>query len=259
MYQSQHNSSFYLCPRIKDSDEFHAYYGGKGTWLNRNTASHSGCAPTCGANVITTLAMNSSDYAEKLGITLDKRHFISQEDYSNILNGIYKYMGIFEIPWFNKRYDLLPPGEKPKFPVTMGTNMLLFASGVKRYGKKHGIPLDPTIMFTKGSSYYRGLAFIKLALTSGYPVVLLTSGSGFDYTIFERPYMQAPYKAHMKYQFVTITDVRGTAVKDEPDILITSLGKTGMIPYRTLYESWQSPKAVGSGLCYFIPEDEKKR
>lgn len=251
MYQSKNNSNFYLCPRIKGSDEFQAYYGGDQSWLDRNTAFRSGCAPTCGANIITILAMNSPTFAKKLGVTLDKRHFISQDDYTAILNGIYKYMGIFEIPWFNKQYDQLPRGEKPFFPVTMGTNMPLFAYGVKRYCKKHDIKLNYSIMYTRGTSYYRGLAFIKLALANGHPVVLLTSGSAFEYTMFERPYMQGPYKTTMKYNFVTITDVRESAIKDEPDIVITILGKTGLISYRTLYNSWQSPRALGSSLCHF--------
>lgn len=256
MYQSQSNSSFYLCPRIKGSDEFHAYYGGDQSWLDRNTAFRSGCAPTCAANVMTILAMNSVVYANKLDVSLDKRNFISQDDYTRILNGIYRYMGIFEVPWVNKCYDKSPREQLPTLPVTMGTNLLLFAFGVKRYGKKHGIKLKPNIMFTRDSNYYRGLAFIKLALTSGYPVVLLTTASSFDYTLFERPYMQGPCDVSMKYHFVTITDVRDTAINDEPDILITSLGKTGQISYKNLYNSWQSPRAVGSGLCYFVPGEE---
>lgn len=255
MFQSQNNSSFYLCPRIKGSDDFHAYYGGNQSWLERNTARFSGCAPTSGANVMTILAMNTPDFRSKLGITLDERLFISQDDFTQILTGIYKYMGIFEVPWFNKNYDKLPSHNKPSYPVTFGTNMRFFASGVRRYAKKHDIPLKSQIMYTRGSSYYRSLAFIKLALANGYPVVMLTTGNIFDYTMFDRPYMQGGYDTSMKYHFVTITDVRDSAVKDEPDILITSLGKTGLISYKTLYKSWQSPKAIGSSLAYFMPLD----
>lgn len=256
MYQSQHNSSFYFCPRIKGSDDFQAYYGGNQSWLGRNTARLAGCAPTCGANIMTILATNYPAFARKLGVTLDKRNFISQDDYINILNGIYKYMGIFEIPWFNKRYDQSPPGGPPRFPVSIGTNMPLFVSGVKRFAKKNDILLDSRIMYVRNSSYYRGLAFIKLALSNGYPVVLLTSGSDFKYTMYDRPYMQGAYETSMKYHFVTITDVRDTAIKDQPDILITILGKTGCISYKTLYDSWQSPKAIGSSLCSFIPMEK---
>lgn len=258
MYQAQNNSSFYLCPRIKGSDDFLAYYGGDQTWLDRNTACRSGCAPTCGANIMTILATNHPRYADKLNVHLDERSFISQDDYTTILNGIYKYMGIFEIPWFNKRYDQLPSGEVPRFPVTFGTNMPLFISGVKRFAKKHEIYLKSHHMPARNSTYFRGLAFIKMALSNGYPVVLLTGGNNFEYTMFDRPYMQAPYESTMKYHFVTITDVRDSALTDNPDILITSLGKTGLISYKTLYESWQSFKAVGSGLCYFVPLDEMK-
>lgn len=256
MYQSRNNSSFYLCPRIKGSDDFHAYYGGDQSWLDRNTAYRSGCAPTCGANIMTILAMNSPLFSERLDVTFDKRRFISQEDYTKILNGIYKYMGILEIPWFNKQYDQLPRESKTFFPVTVGTNLLLFSMGVKRFAKKNNIKLDSCIMFTRGSSYYRGLAFIKLALANGYPVVLLTTGASFDYTMFERPYMQGPYETTMRYNFVTITDVRESTKKDAPDILITILGKTGLISYKTLYDSWQSPRAMGSGLCYFVPNNK---
>lgn len=258
MFQSKNNPTV-LCPRIKGTDELHAFYGGDESWLDRNTAYISGCAPTCAANVMTVCADNNPEYQKNLGITIDDRHFISQEDYTKLLHGAYKDLKINEIPIYNNHYDNKPRKINRKFAASTGIDLFKFARGVKKFAKRHDIQLEPSLMFTRNCAYYRGLAFIKLALSNGYPVVMLTTLNAFEYTMFDRPYMQKPHLATMKLHYITITDVRDSAIKDEPDIIITNQGKTGRISYKVLYESWHSTKAFCSGLCYFIPAKDKKK
>lgn len=254
------NSMKYLCPRIVNVEQEHVYYGGDQAWLPRNTAAKGGCAPVCGANVLTVYADKRPEAQELLHITVNDKHFIAQDEYLSLLQDLYRTMHMWELPVLNKIYDRVSRSNKifKRIPSTLGIDICHFTRGLLRYAANHQVYLKHRSLSTIFCSYTRGLTFIKLALTNGYPVVMLTTNSKFNYLLFDRPYFQHGTEKKMSRHFVTITDIRDSADGTGPEIVFTTWGKTGVVPYKDLYHSWCSIRAFGSGLVYFTTAKNKK-
>ncbi len=258
MFQSRNNSTVHLCPCILRESDHHAYYGGSQDWFTRNTASRGGCAAVCGANVLAICAENTPSFQDLLGITINEKRIISFDDYTRVLHELYNSIFMLEVPFINKSYDNRKRSQKSSgVPSTFGTTLPFFMWGMKKYAKDHGIVLKSRHMFTTNCSYLRGLTFIKLALSNGHPVVLLTTNNAFEYTLFSKAYFQAGTKKTIKHHFVTITDIQTSGQKDNPDLIISNNGKTGKISYKELHRSWVSIKSWGAGMVYFTPESNK--
>lgn len=257
MYQSKNNSTVYLCPRINRTLDHHAYYGGSQSWFLRNTQFIGGCAAVCGANVITIYASDAPEFQKRLGITIDKKRFISLDDYCKVMHSIYKRILMLEVPIINRLTDRVSREAKTNYilPSTCGTTMIFFILGMKSFARKYGLKLNSNSMYTTNCSYIRGLTYIKLALSNGHPVVLLTTNNTFEYTLYHKAYRQDAKSHTMKKHFVTITDIQESGIKDEPDLIISTWGKTGRISYKELHESWQSPKSFGSSMAHFVPRN----
>lgn len=258
MFQSRNNSTVHLCPCILSESNQHAYYGGSQDWFTRNTAYKGGCAAVCGANVLSIYAENTPLFQELLGINVSDKRVISFDDYTRVLHELYSSIFMLEVPFLNKTCDKSPRNQKSSLvPSTFGTNLPFFILGMKKYAKEHGITLDSQHMFTTNCNYLRGLTFIKLALSNGYPVVLLTTNNTFEYTLFSKAYFQAGANKTIKHHFVTITDIQTSGTKDNPDLIISNNGKTGKISYSDLHQSWQSIKSFGAGMVYFTAKLNK--
>ncbi len=254
------NRTAYLCPRIVNVENNLVYYGGDQSWFSRNTAYRGGCGPVCGANILTVYADQNPQYQSMLGITIDDRHFIPQDLYLQLLQDIYKSMHIMEIPILNKIYDNLSRHNKvfKKIPPSLGTNIMGFTSSLLRFANTRGINLQFKSRNCMFCGYTRGLTFIKLALSNGYPVVLLTTNNRFPFISYDRPYMTEGKTYKMARHFVTITALKETPDAKSPELIITSWGKTGSISYEALYRSWQSPLALGSSMVYFTAAKNAK-
>lgn len=255
MFQSRNNSTVHLCPCILRESDHQAYYGGSQKWFSRNTAYKGGCAAVCGANILSIYAENTPHFQKLLGITVSDKRIISFHDYSRVLHEVYNSIIMLEVPFYNKFYDNCKrEDQKTLLPVTYGTNLPFFILGIKKYARKHGIILHSHHMFATNCNYMRGLTFIKLALSNGYPVVLLTTNNVFEYILFSKAYFQSGVPKNIKHHFVTITDIQTSGTKDNPDLVISNDGKTGKISYKDLHNSWQSIKSWGAGMVYFTPE-----
>lgn len=255
MFQSRNNSTVHLCPCILRPSDHQAYYGGSQEWLTRNTAYLGGCGPVAGVNVLSICAENDPIFQELLNIKIDTKRIIPIEDYSRVLHEVYDSMIMLEVPFLKSRYDSQQGRiNKKLLPATFGTNLLFFTHGLKKYAHEHGIKLTSHRMFTLNCNYMRGLTYIKLALSNGYPVVLLTTNNRFKYTLYSKAYFQGGSNKIMKHHFVTITDIQTSGTKDNPDLIISNNGKTGKISYKELHKSWQSVTAFGAGMVYFTPE-----
>ena len=253
-------SSAYLCPRIISVENRHVYYGGDQSWLPRNTAYKGGCAPVCGANLLSVYADRNPQFQENLNIHVDEKHFIQQDEYLSMLQEIYSTMRLREVPILNHIYDNLSRSNRifKRIPTNFGASLCHFTRGVLRYGLQKNINLQYRSRSTIFCSYTRGLTFIKLALANGYPVVLLTTNCKFPYLLHDRPYMHDGTQLHMHRHFVTITDIHESITGQGPELVITTWGKTGTIAYRDLYHSWKSIRSFGSGMVYFIPAKNVK-
>ncbi|MFI3170947.1 MAG: hypothetical protein R3Y58_01045 [Eubacteriales bacterium] len=252
--------SEYLCPRIVNVETNHVYYGGDQSWLPRNTAFKGGCGPVCGANLLTTYADRYTQFQEHLGLHINEKHFINQDEYLKLLQEIYDTMHLREIPILNKIYDKVSRSNKlfKYIPTNLGTGICHFTQGILRFGIKKGMYLQFRSRSTMLCSYTRGLTFIKLALSNGYPVVLLSTNCKFPFMLYERPYFQNGTAKKMFRHFVTITDIRESTEGKGPELVITTWGKTGTIAYKDLYLSWRSLKSFGSSMVYFIPAKSHK-
>lgn len=258
MFQSRNNSTVHLCPCILRESDHQAYYGGSQEWFERNTAYKGGCAAVCGANILSICAENTPTFQDLLGITVSDKRVISFDDYTRVLHELYNSIIMLEVPIISKFYDMHHRMKKhPLVPSTFGTNLPFFIIGVKKYAKSHGIVLNAHHMFATKCNYMRGLTFIKLALSNGHPVVLLTTNNTFEYTLYSKAYFQAGTTKKIKHHFVTITDIQTSGTKDNPDLVISNGGKTGKISYKDLHKSWQSAKSWGAGMAYFTPELNK--
>lgn len=254
------NSTEYLCPRIVSVENNLVYYGGDQSWFSRNTAYRGGCGPVCAANILTVFADQHPQYQEPLGITIDDKHMISQDLYLDLLQKLYDSMHIIEVPLLSKIYDKLSRHNKifKKVPATIGTNIIGLTYSILRFSDKQGIPLQFKSRNCLFCGYTRGLTFIKLAISNGYPIVLLTTNNHFPFTTYERPYLSEGKAHKMAHHFVTITALKEYTDGRGPELIITTWGKTGTIFYSDLYKSWQSPLAFGSSMVYFIPAKSKK-
>lgn len=250
----------YLCPRIVGAEQRHVYYGGDQAWFPRNTAYKGGCGPICAANILTVYADKNPQYQANLGITIDEKHFIAQDEYLHMMKDIYKAMYPIEVPLTSNIYDKCSRSNKVfrYLPATFGVTMAHFARGVMRYAASKNIYLQYRSRTTIFCSYTRGLTFIKLALANGYPVVLLTTNNKFPFVTHERPYMTTGTTHKMARHFVTITDIKETDDAQGPTLTITTWGKTGTIAYKDLYRSWNSIRSFGSTMLYFTPAKSKR-
>lgn len=255
MFQSRNNSTVHLCPCILRPTDHHAYYGGSQEWFTRNTAFIGGCASVCGVNVLAICAENNPIFQELLGISINAKRVISIEDYTRVMHELYNTITMLEVPVLNRLYDNSKRElSKNMIPASLGTTLFFFIRGMKRYSKSHNIKLNSHVMYTMNTNYMRSLTYIKLALSNGHPVVLLTTQNHFEYTLFDKAYFQGGSSETMSYRFVTITDIQSSGTKDNPDLIISTGGKNGKISYKDLYESWQSLSAFGSGMVYFTSD-----
>lgn len=252
--------SAYLCPRIVSAEHGKVYYGGDQAWFPRNSAFKGGCGPICGANVLTAYADKNTKFQENLNISISNKHLISQENYLQMMKDVYKTMRPLEIPILSQIYDKCSRNNKVfrYLPATFGVTMPHFALGVLKYAASKNIYLQYRSFTSMFCSYTRGLTFIKLALANGYPVVLLTTNNKFPFITYDRPYMSTGTSHKMARHFVTITDIKETDGNKDPELTITTWGKTGTIAYKDLYRSWNSIRAFGSTMLYFIPAKNKR-
>ncbi len=252
--------SAYLCPRIVSAEQEKVYYGGDQAWFPRNSAFKGGCGPICGANVLIAYADKNSKFQENLDISITDKHLISQEDYLRMMKDIYKTMLPLEVPITSQIYDKCSRTNKifRYIPATFGVTMPHFALGVLKYAASKDIFLQYRSFSAMFSSYTRGLTFIKLALANGYPVVLLTTNNKFPFITYDRPYMSTGTTHKMAHHFVTITDIKDNVTTKEPELTITTWGKTGTIAYKDLYRSWNSIRAFGATMLYFTPAKNKR-
>lgn len=259
-YHTLEKSTEYLCPRIINVEKKHVYYGGDQAWFPRNTAYKGGCGPVCAANILTVYADKNPELQKKLNITIDDKHFISQDDYLMLLEKIYKSMHILEVPILNNIYDSAARSNFifKHIPCTFGTGITNFTHSVLRYAAKQDIFLQYRSMTNLYCNYTRGLTFIKLALANGYPVILFTTNSPVKFTLYERPYFQSGSSKKIFRHFVTITKIQELTNGQDHELYVTTWGKTGVISYNELYKTWQKIPAFGSTLLYFIPSKTPK-
>lgn len=255
MYSSNNNGGHWLCPRIMSDDQSSVYYGGKSEWFVRNTAAKSGYGVVAGVNVLISLALKDSFYQKRFHISFDENNIIDQKNFTFLMYKLYLRMGIFETPILNLIYDKSRRDKKYILPVSFFANLPLFIRGMLHFSSKHNIALTYDSLYTLNCNYTRGLTFIKLGLSYGNPIVLLTTNNHFDFILYDEPYYQKPHKVTMKKTFVTITDIQETTSKNAPDLIVSIDGKMGRIPYSDLHNSWQSYKAYGSGMTYFSASD----
>lgn len=254
------NSIHHLCPRIIDSQTEHISFGGNQAWLSRNTAAKAGGGPISVTNIIVTYAKSNEDYAKHLNISFCDNGLINQTDYLILLNDVYRTVKPHEFPIFNRIYDRLARNNRFFTRVNPGFLVKLrkLSKGMLRFGLKKDIFLQPRTLSTLFCGYTRGLTFIKLAVSNGYPVALLTTSNSHSITIFDHPHLYDGRNEKMKKHIVTIINVLEVKSEASPELVITTWGKTATISYDELYKSWQSIRAIGSGMVYFIPAKDKK-
>lgn len=254
------NSMNHLCPRIIDSSNNHISFGGNQFWLARNTAACGGCGPVSAANIFATYARNNPEIARELDLSFQENQVVTQEKYTALLTSIYNAMRIREIPILSRLYDIKDRGSKffSRFTPNLGIGIRHYSRGVLRFGLKHNILLQKRSLPTLLCGYTRGITFIKLALANGYPVTLLTTFNAHPLVVFDHPHLYDGRNEIMKKHFITITDIRESKSTGSPELIATSWGKNAIIPYADLYKSWQSMKALGSGMVYFIPAKNKR-
>ncbi|MEF9839700.1 MAG: hypothetical protein RR275_03155 [Lachnospiraceae bacterium] len=250
----------HLCPRIMDYQTNHISFGGNQAWLSRNTAALAGCGPISAANILVAYADVNPDYANQLGIFFYDDDIISQTDYVMLVNDIYHTLKPHELPILSQIYDFVDRNNKffLHFTPYINLSMRRYIKGVLRYGLSQNIFLQFRGLSTLFCGYTRGITFIKLALTNGYPVTLLTTFNTHDITVFEHPHLYDGRVTKIKRHFVTITDIRESDTVNDTELIITIDGKTATISYTDLYKSWKSIKSFGSGLVYFIPAKDKR-
>ncbi len=247
--------SAYLCPRIIGVESRYIYYGGDQAWYPRNTAYKGGCAPVCASNILAVLVDKFKQFQENFQLHIDDEHFVSQDEYLALMQKLYKFMHLREVPVLNAIYDGTSRSNKlfSYLPTNLGTDISAFTRNVIKYALKHDVYLQYRSLSTPYCGYIRGLTFIKMALANGYPIALTITNRKVYCNLMDRPYMQTGSPRKIKKHFVTITDIKESSDSGSPILTITTWGKTGTIAYTDLYKSWQSPLAFGSAMVYFTP------
>lgn len=253
MYNTNNNGGSWMCPRISSDLCDYIYYGGSTQWFKRNTAFKCSSGAVAGANIVTSLALKDPFYGKRFKIYLDEDNMIDQNNFTLMMYKLYIRMGIFELPILNFIYDKSDRNKKFILPVSTGLSLYHFIRGILHLAAKHNVALQYDSIYTHKCSYIRGLTFIKLGISYGFPIAVLTKRNALSYTLYHEPYGQAPSTEIMRNQFFTITDIQETTTHNCPDLILSIDGKMGRISYQTLYDSWQSHQAYKTGMVYFAP------
>lgn len=240
-------------PLIRKKEEAYTqFWGGAQSWYPRVTQRQAGCSAVAAANILATAAAQHKEIAEKLSLHFLQDGRIDQNEFIKLMEQCYRRIGTFEVPVWNKVADR---NEKDKtfVPASFGQQAAGFVLGTLKLAKQKGIYLSYDALPAAYLGYKQGLQFIRENLGAGHPVALLTTWNRHPLEIHWTGYSRAatPLKKGMKSHFVTVVGIRSTGLHGAPELLVSSWGKIGSVPYDKLYKSWQSPLAMGAGLFSF--------
>lgn len=234
---------------IKDGT---VYFGGDQGWFARKTQRLAACGPVAAANILACLAAQKPMLAKHLPLGFEPEKQIEQQNYLAFMQSVYDTIGTFEVPIWNA---IAEKSDRTQFviPPSFGREAAGFESGMLRYAKKYGVLLQAHRFINAYGGYRQGLYFIQKGLAAGCPVALLSTKSKHPMQVYAKGY-GGPLTAvnnGVGSHFATIVGLRRNASNRKMELLASSWGKLCVIDYASLYNSWQSPLAVGSQMAYF--------
>ncbi|MCR5735862.1 MAG: hypothetical protein K6G22_14775 [Lachnospiraceae bacterium] len=240
---------------ITDNKDGKKYYGGDQSWFDKNTRAYAGCGVVAGVNVLRTLMQRDSSIKTDVGedLKIMKKSDISRDEYTGLMNKMYKKMLVYEIPGINMIYNASKRGSKlfKVFIPSFGMSPDGFIRGVLKFAKDNGILLHSHSIATAFQSYEKGLSFIKEGLEKSGAVVIMTSFNKHPLKLYPKPDdKKNASNTSMKSHFATITEILYNDGGD-PVLKLSTWGKMATVTYKELYETWQKRCAYTSTLFYF--------
>lgn len=268
-------------PHIMDEDG-NLYYGGDQGWYgesiakpHRSIESFSGCGVVSAVDNLVTFAYSDEALAARMDIKFYVDGSVSKTDFLKIMNLAYREMGTMELPGYAGRYQkgryryeekAKKAAEKKKrgpVPPSLGIWGGRYIKGTVGLARRYSIKLAPHAFSTLYADYDDGLKFIKSGIAAGSCVDIFTTFNAHEMTVWKKGYgilSQSYITKNIQHHVVAVAayDMPG---KDDCEIIVSSWGRLASISYRALHASWQSSKAVASGLYYFTEtnSDEKAR
>ncbi len=248
-----------ICPRIASARGFYSF-GGNQAWFSRNSAYKGGCGPVSGANILLSLSLKYPQIKSALSIPIQKDRIIAEEYFIALMEQLYQTMNVLEVPILNRIYDNLSRQNKycSKLPINLGIGACRFIRGVLLYGLKNDVFLKHYAISTMFCSYEKGLSFIRFALEKEFPISLLTTNNSYEFMLYDSESFDGGSMRKMHRHFVTITGICDKGNGTAPELIVSTWGKPGIIPFDVLHQSWHSPLAVGSTMVFFAPTNSKK-
>ncbi|MDR2547407.1 MAG: hypothetical protein LBC96_07890 [Lachnospiraceae bacterium] len=255
-----------LFPKIYD-EENNTFFGGWQNWWSDDypIRADGGCGPVAAANILAYMALNNPAIAEALGV--DPEVLLTKSGFIDFMNLVYKtvtplekeeYATLFGIlssviekvePVVNSYKDLpidLPDDLSEEQDTFGFWPVQLFKKKVVDFANTNNLSLTPTMLSNTISTikYDEGLTYIYNAIDKDCPIALLNLLNVTKMTRVDNGRI-----SNTQTHWVTITSYEN--VKDDTILTVSSWGAEWLISYNDLYESWQSPYAIGSGMVYF--------
>lgn len=232
------------------------WFGGDQGWYARKAQRHAGCGPVSAVNTLACLAARQPEVAEALNLPFLPDGNFKQRDFEVFMENVYRAVGTFEVPLVRTVAEKSAKG-KTLIPPSLGREGSGVESALLRYAAKRGVNLCAHRFSTSYAGKKEALAFIRAGIAQGSPVTLLTLWNRHPLLVYWAGYGQPP-KAQpkgMAKHFVSLVGVAQGA-GGKPEILASSWGRVCRIDYDSLYQSWQSPKAFGTGMWYYTPTSD---
>ncbi len=248
--------------RIKDQKGV-VYYGGDQNWYddppaNRNLPSIeslAGCGIVAMLNILISFCFGNEVIAQKMGLHYYYDGTIHKNDMLALMRSAYQTVGSAERPLAAARYRKKAAQPQPdpvknkKVPPSFGIWGGRFVRGTLRLAGQYGLSVGCRTLLTQYCGYREGLDFLTGALNRGEYVDLYTTFNDHPMLLFpdgKDPFSLPPAPHKNSLHHVVVVGL--IASETRPQIIVSSWGCLGVIDYNTLYESWQSGKAVASAL-----------
>lgn len=269
-------------PHIMDENG-NLYYGGDQAWFaesvaspRRSIESFSGCGIVSAADMLASYAYTDEGLAGRLELRFHLDGSISKESFVALMRAAYHDIGTMELPGYAKRYragryayeekakraaERRNTGKKKNDPVppSLGVWGGRYLTGTVRLAKKYGLKLTPHALPTLYAGYDEGLDFITKGLAAGSPVDIFTTFNVHTMAVYDKGYGIAAKKRQNRQHHVVAVAVYDDAQTGDTEILVSTWGRLASISYRELHESWQTRKAVASGLYWFAPTNSDQK
>jgi len=231
-------------------------FGGNQWWFSTKMGRVGGCGTTSATNILAYMALNNPDIAAALG--LDTSKLLIEAEYTAFMEQVYQCVTPMVIPGINFTIGIWPPSElgdaTVKFASQNGVNLSYQSLTVSDItvgdALRNGI-LSTLLTDTPTSiGYSEGIRFIQEGLSKDCPIALLNTFNPVAMTNNNR-------NQSTQQHWVTITDMKYDYTQSDYILTVSSWGERYEISYNELYESWQSPIAIDSGMLYFEYEGLK--